>query len=128
MSHRSTSAQNAEAAGNSSENGGVYDVPTPRTMMFTKVNEEASNVCDFEKRVYSECGDVRRSGWPSFRRCAEASRQSAGHANWMSDVAGQGNDRQGLPRNDQAACCGRVSDNRTVFTNRLCRFWFRRPR
>src|ERR1700682_5577048 len=97
-------------------------------MMFTKVNEEASNVCDFEKRVSAECGDVRRRGRPPFRWCAKASRQSAGHANWMSDVAGQENNRQGLPRNDQAACCGRVSDNRTVFANRLCRFWLRRSR
>src|SRR6266852_2889648 len=75
------------------------------------VDEGGVNVCDFEKRISSECGDVRCRGRLSFLKLAGASRQPAGPAAWMPDVAGERNDRQRLSRHDQATRPGRISDD-----------------
>ena len=113
MSLRNMSGRNAAADGNSSEHA-------------AKMRRRQCR--NFEKRVSEECGGLRPLRPVSFRGRAGASRQSAGHADRMPDVAGQRNDRAGLSRHDQAACRRRISDDRTVLAGGLRRLRVRRPR
>src|SRR5437660_12277191 len=87
-----------------------------------------TNVCDFEKRVCENYRNVYGCGWISFRKRAEASRESSWLAHWMSDLARQGNVGQGFSGHDQATGRRWISECRVVLALRLRRPWFRRAR